>query len=163
MANPIVQRLIAAGASPQKAQAFATQFTQKIQTAKPTAKTTDIQDAFDEELRSLSEAAYPNAFRPPAVDDPRIDDYIAGLFGTNRLFSMPNACAYDFTTFCPYFFTLVAFLCCNTGDKNAFKSSLYCDFFITSSLFTEVLLSDSYANNTEGYSFTNHCFAFSFI
>lgn len=85
MANQIVQRLIAAGASPQKAQAFATQFTQKIQTAKPTAKTTDIQDAFDEELRSLSEAAYPNAFRPPAVDDPRIDDYIAGLFGTNRL------------------------------------------------------------------------------
>jgi len=80
MANQIVQRLIAAGASPQKAQAFATQFTKNIQTAKPTAKTKDIQDAFDEELRSLSEAAYPKVFRPPAIDDPRIDDYIAGLF-----------------------------------------------------------------------------------
>jgi len=81
----IAQRLIAAGATPERARAFETQFTQKIQTAKPTAKTTDIQDAFDEELRSLSEAAYPNAFRPPTIDDPRIDSYIAGLFGANRL------------------------------------------------------------------------------
>lgn len=81
----IAQRLIAAGASPERARAFETQFTKKVQTAQPTAKTKDIQDAFDEELRSLSEAVYPNAFRPPAIDDPRIDSYIAGLFGKNKL------------------------------------------------------------------------------
>jgi len=82
MANKIVQRLIAAGATPQRAQQFATAFAAK---QSPTAKTADIQDAFDEELRSLSEAIYPKVFRPPTIDDPRIDSYITRLFGENKL------------------------------------------------------------------------------
>ena len=86
MANPIVQRLIAAGATPQRAQQFATAFAAKLP---PTAKTRDIQDAFDAEIAAFSAAQYPNAFRPPTINDDaliaatgssRIDDYIKGAY-----------------------------------------------------------------------------------
>lgn len=82
----IAQRLVAAGASPERARAFEQQFTKKVQTAQPgLGKPKDIQDAFDEELRILSESLYSNVFRPPAIDDPRIDSYIAAVFGKNKL------------------------------------------------------------------------------
>ena len=86
MANQITQRLIAAGASPQKAQAFASQFTQKLQSAQPTiTKPQDIQDAFDAEIAAYAAVAYPNTFRPPTIDDPKIDAYITGIYGANKL------------------------------------------------------------------------------
>ena len=72
MANPIVQRLIAAGASPARANAFAAQFAK----SQPSVKTQDLEDAFDEQLGALSQTYFPNVFRPPAVDDPRFDIYL---------------------------------------------------------------------------------------
>ena len=72
MANPIVQRLIAAGASPARANAFAAQFAK----SQPSVKTQDLEDAFDEQLGALSQTYFPNVFRPPAVDDPKIDIYL---------------------------------------------------------------------------------------
>ena len=72
MANPIVQRLIAAGASPARANAFAAQFAK----SQPSVKTQNLEDAFDEQLGALSQTYFPNVFRPPAVDDPKIDIYL---------------------------------------------------------------------------------------
>ena len=91
MANKITQRLIAAGASPQKAQAFASQFTQKLQSAQPTiTKPQDIQDAFDAEIAAYAAVAYPNTFRPPTIDDPKIDAYITGIYGKGKLQELEN-------------------------------------------------------------------------
>ena len=81
MANPIVQRLIAAGASPARANAFAAQFAK----SQPSVKTQDLEDAFDEQLGALSQAEFPNVFRPPAVDDPRFDDYVKFIYGPDAL------------------------------------------------------------------------------
>ena len=80
MANKIVQRLIAAGASPQRAQAFATQFTESA----PGVKTADLEDAFDDQLAELSKVYFPNVFRPPALDDPRINDYVSFVYGPTK-------------------------------------------------------------------------------
>lgn len=91
MANKITQRLIAAGASPQRAQAFAQQFTKQVQSAQPTiTKPQDIQDAFDAEIAAYAAVAYPNTFRPPAIDDPRIDAYITGIYGKGKLQELEN-------------------------------------------------------------------------
>ena len=86
MANQIVQKLIAAGASPQKAQSFAKQY--MAQTAKAGIKPKDIQDAFDAEIAAFAAAAYPDTFKPPAVNDPRIRDYIIGAYGSQVLDSI---------------------------------------------------------------------------
>ena len=86
MANQITQRLIAAGASPQKAQAFAQQYVAK--TAKAGIKPKDIQDAFDAEIAAFAAAAYPNTYKPPAINDPTIRDYIVGAYGENVLGSI---------------------------------------------------------------------------
>lgn len=82
----VAQRLIAAGASPERARAFEQQFTKKVQTAQPgLGKPKDIQDAFDAEIAAFAAAAYPNVFRPPTINDPRIDDYIKGAYGQDVL------------------------------------------------------------------------------
>jgi hypothetical protein len=86
MANKITQRLIAAGASPQRAQAFAQQY--MAQTAKAGIKTQDVEDAFDAELAAISQAAYPNVFRPPSIDSPEIDAYITGVYGKEKINSI---------------------------------------------------------------------------
>ena len=91
MANKITQRLIAAGASPQRAQAFAQQFTKQVQSAQPTiTKPQDIQDAFDAEIAAFAAAAYPKTFKPPTIDDPRIDAYITGIYGKGKLKELEN-------------------------------------------------------------------------
>ena len=81
MANQIVQRLIAAGASPQRASQFATQFQQSL----PGTKPKDIQDAFDAELGALSRAFYPNTFQPPSMQSPQFLDYAVGVFGEDTI------------------------------------------------------------------------------
>jgi hypothetical protein len=83
MANQIVQKLIAAGASPQKAQSFAKQYI--AQTTKAGIKPKDIQDAFDAEIAAFAAAAYPNTFKPPSITDPRIRDYVIGAYGSGVL------------------------------------------------------------------------------
>ena len=89
MKTNITQRLIAAGASPERARAFETQF--KTQTsAFGIKKPQDIQDAFDAELAAFSEAKYPKVFRPPKLDDPRIDSYIQALYGEGKLGELEN-------------------------------------------------------------------------
>ena len=82
MANQIVKRLMAAGASPQRAQQFAAQFQKSVQAKSPGAnlKPRDYDDAFDEQLDAASRQMFPGVFRPPALDDPQIDDYIEFLY-----------------------------------------------------------------------------------
>ena len=81
MANQIVQKLIAAGASPQRAQAFAQQFA----ASRPGVKPQKLEDAFDEELGAIALSIWPSTFRPPTIDDPEIDDYIIGAYGEDKL------------------------------------------------------------------------------
>lgn len=80
MASRISQRLIAAGASPERAAAFEKQFL----AARPGLTPKKLEDAFDEELAALSRSIYPGTFRPPTLDDPEIDDYIIAVYGENR-------------------------------------------------------------------------------
>ena len=77
MANPIVQRLIAAGASPARAKQFALQFEKSVQTKSPDAnlKPKDYDDAFNLALEEQSKELFPNAFRPPKSTDPSFLDY----------------------------------------------------------------------------------------
>jgi hypothetical protein len=86
MANKITQRLIAAGASPARAQAFATQFAKSM----PGKRPQDIQDAFDAELAALSQAFFPNTFRPPTPEDPRFLDYAVGVYGEDQIRKVIN-------------------------------------------------------------------------
>lgn len=81
MATRIAQRLIAAGASPERAAAFERQFA----AARPGLKPRELQDAFDTELGAISQSIWPNTFRPPSVEDPAIDDYIRGIYGEEEL------------------------------------------------------------------------------
>jgi hypothetical protein len=81
MANQIVRRLIAAGASPQRASQFATQFQQSL----PGTKPREIQDAFDAEIAALSKAFFPNTFRPPSMENPQFLDYAIGVFGEDAI------------------------------------------------------------------------------
>ena len=81
----IAQRLVAAGASPERARAFEQQFTQRVQGIQPgLGKPKDIQDAFDAEIAAFAAAKFPNTFRPPTIDDPRIDAYINFIYGQGR-------------------------------------------------------------------------------
>jgi len=80
MADRITQRLIAAGASPQRAQAFATQFA----AARPGLKPKKLEDAFDAELGAITASLYPNTFRPQDLDDVQTIDYFKGIYGPER-------------------------------------------------------------------------------
>jgi hypothetical protein len=87
----IAQRLVAAGASPERARAFEQQFTQRVQTAQPgLGKPKDIEDAFDAEIAAFAAAKFPNTFRPPTIDDPRIDAYINFIYGPNKTQQLEN-------------------------------------------------------------------------
>jgi len=77
MKTNITQRLIAAGASPERARAFETQFT----AARPGAKKKDIQDAFDKELAAASAALFPMTFKPPKASDADFDAYASLVLG----------------------------------------------------------------------------------
>lgn len=77
----IAQRLIAAGASPERAAQFEKQFI----AARPGVKPQKLEDAFDEELGAIAASIWPNTFRPPSIDDPQIDDYIIGAYGEDKL------------------------------------------------------------------------------
>jgi len=87
----VAQRLIAAGASPERARAFEQQFTQRVQGVQPgLTKPKDIQDAFDAEIAAFAAAKFPNTFRPPTIDDPRIDAYINFIYGPNKTQELEN-------------------------------------------------------------------------
>lgn len=101
MANQIVQRLVAAGASPDRAEAFAKQFAAKKQAeAKaqkpgrmvgvPEIRPKDIQDAFDAELAAYSAAQWPNTFKPQSLSDAQTIDYFKGIYGVDKYNSMIN-------------------------------------------------------------------------
>lgn len=77
----IAQRLIAAGASPERAAAFEKQFT----AARPGLKKQDIQDAFDLELGAYAAAQFPNMWRPQTLSDAQLPDYIVGTYGQQKL------------------------------------------------------------------------------
>jgi hypothetical protein len=81
MADRLTQRLIAAGASPQRAAAFTKQFA----ASRPGVKPQKLEDAFDAELGAIAASIWPNTFRPPSIDDPQIDDYIIGAYGEDKL------------------------------------------------------------------------------
>jgi len=85
MATQISRRLMAAGASPERACAFEQQFTQKLQSAQPTiTRPKDIQDAFDEQLAAFSAAAFPNTFKPQSLSDAQLQAYIIGTYGQQK-------------------------------------------------------------------------------
>ena len=80
MATRITQRLIAAGASPERAAAFEKQFI----AARPGLKPQDIQDAFDSELGAYAAAKYPNMWRPSTMTDTQLVDYYIGTKGQQK-------------------------------------------------------------------------------
>jgi hypothetical protein len=75
MASKIVQRLIAAGASPERAQTFETQYLneQLTKTGQRRIEKSDLENTFDNELAALVIATYPTLYRPPTADS---DDFI---------------------------------------------------------------------------------------
>ena len=76
----IAQRLIAAGASPERAAAFEAQFAK----ARPGLKPQKLEDAFDAELGAISASIWPNTFRPQDLDDAQTIDYFKGVYGPER-------------------------------------------------------------------------------
>lgn len=101
--NKIVQRLIAAGATPERAQQFAQDFAKKQAekttsvsrrngnvrkpvpgTPKPPRRPQDIEDAFDAQIAALSAAYYPMTFKPPKPGAPNYDDYVKFVMGEVR-------------------------------------------------------------------------------
>lgn len=75
MASKIAQRLIAAGASPERAAEFERQFTERqlIKAGQRQIEKSDLEDTFDQELAALVIATYPSLYRPPTPDS---DDFI---------------------------------------------------------------------------------------
>ena len=81
MATRITQRLITAGASPERAAAFEKQFI----AARPSLKPQDIQDAFDLELGAYAAAQFPNMWRPQTnLTDADLPNYIIGTYGQQK-------------------------------------------------------------------------------
>ena len=76
----IAQRLIAAGASPERAAAFEKQFT----AARPGLKPREIQDAFDADLAAFAAAQFPSVWRPQTLSDAQLPDYIIGTYGQQK-------------------------------------------------------------------------------
>ena len=87
--NPVVQRLIAAGASPARAQQFVQQYTQSVagRTAPAGTKPKSIEDWFDLDLAAAVESQYPTAYSwLPNINDPQsVKDYITGAYGPNQV------------------------------------------------------------------------------
>jgi len=90
----ITQRLIAAGASPERARAFEQQFTQRLQGAQPGARLAprEIQDAFDTEVAAAAAAIFPNVFKVPKQGEPGFDDY-ASFVWKDKWTSIPKTVA----------------------------------------------------------------------
>jgi hypothetical protein len=98
MANQIERRLMAAGASPQRAKQFAVQF-QKAQQAKSPSrnlKPKDISDAFAAELEAASRQQFPEAFRPPTSIDPGFLDYAEFVLTPQRFEQLKNRSYLDY-------------------------------------------------------------------
>lgn len=74
--NRVRQRLIAAGASPDKATQFIQQLAQRTQSSEA-----DLEDIFDAELGAFAKQKFPSLFRPPTPDDPEFDDYLEFVKG----------------------------------------------------------------------------------
>lgn len=85
MANKIVQRLVAAGATPQRAQQFAQQYIKaKTPGVRPTKQSEeDAETAFEEDVALLSEAIWPTAFRPNQLSDEELIQYVTGIYGVD--------------------------------------------------------------------------------
>ena len=77
MADRITQRLIAAGASPERAAAFSKQFA----ATRPGLTPQKLEDAFDTELGAISQSIWPNTFRPQDLDDAQTVEYFIGVYG----------------------------------------------------------------------------------
>jgi len=71
----VAQRLIAAGASPERAAEFERQFTERQlrKAGQRQIEKSDLEDTFDQELAALVIATYPSLYRPPTPDS---DDFI---------------------------------------------------------------------------------------
>ncbi len=80
--NPFRQRLIAAGASPMKANQFIEQ--RAFETGKPvgfTGKPKGPSEWYNENYAGASESLYPQGFRPPTVDAPDFKAYYDVVYG----------------------------------------------------------------------------------
>jgi len=82
----LVQRLIAAGATPDRARAFANRTMTAKQTAKLPEKKGDPGDGvYDERIAALSRQLYPMAFIPPVAGAEGFDDYYDYLVRQGRV------------------------------------------------------------------------------
>lgn len=109
MASKLTQRLIAAGASPERAQQFTTLAAQRAirggmpretggtgsgdgVNPQPPKREEDIippgiragataEVAFDPQITAIAQAKYPMTWRAPALDAPEVEDYIIGIHG----------------------------------------------------------------------------------
>lgn len=117
MASRIVQRLVAAGASPERAAQFERQFA----ATRPGLAPKKLEDAFDAELGAIAASIWPNTFRPPALDDPRINDYIIGAYGEDKL---NNILEKAWSTAAPTFSQAIVGVSKNT-DKNTLSLDKY--------------------------------------
>jgi hypothetical protein len=83
--NPLGQRLIAAGAQPERAQQFVERamFDKGAAITKPMGMKAPVVlgDLYDEESQAASQALYPKGFRPPTLDDPQFPKYYDFVFG----------------------------------------------------------------------------------
>lgn len=85
MADRLVQRLIAAGATPDRAKAFAQRVTNKPSAALPEKKGDPGDGVYDERIAALSRQLYPMTFVPPVAGTPEFDDYYDYLVRQNRV------------------------------------------------------------------------------
>jgi len=81
MASKIAQRLIAAGASPERAAEFERQFTEKQlrKAGQRQIEKSDLEDIFDQELAALVIATYPTLYRPPTADSEDFIPYMQSI------------------------------------------------------------------------------------
>lgn len=101
MVNKAYDRLIAAGASPERARRFVSDFAKinqaKSQTNVPASKTaraiggvrpmqtdTDTEDPYDKEIANVMQARYPTMFRPQSLTNEQKIDYIKGTYGVGQ-------------------------------------------------------------------------------
>lgn len=102
---------------------------------KSIAKPKDIQDIFDEQLAGASQAQFPNTWRPPAITDPQINDYIAGVHGAGVI-NQINATAYK--TKAPSFFKVQNSLA-KTNPENYNLSQLVAAYILNGVPESEVM------------------------
>lgn len=81
----LVQRLIAAGATPERAKAFAERASAKPNVVLPEKKGDPGDGVYDDRIAALSRQLFPTTFIPPVAGTPEFDDYYDYLVRQGRV------------------------------------------------------------------------------